>query len=224
MEREVVLKDTRTQRVHKFTSEATTWGQLKEKLDELHIDYTGLEAMEALSNTKFVNDDSILPTNLKYKGEDTNKLFILLLQTKSKVALGEGTRKEAYAKIRVLGLEEEVREAFGCNYTNVATSKLWEVIDKAIAESEEDNEEEGDNEDETVDAYENVDILSKTIAIHLTALVNALINIGAVDPEQLKPLVQSIANHLQKAEKVVTTIGGQHLTEKDIDEIFNVEL
>ena len=68
-------------------------------------------------------------------------------------------RKEAYSLIKEYGLEEEVVNRFGTNYTRTTTAKLEEIIADYLKENEEEEEEENtansENEAQEVEtAYE----------------------------------------------------------------------
>lgn len=131
MERKITVYNTKTQRRYDFNSVANTLADLKADLDLHEIDYSDLDFTEGVSNTQLLDDTSLLPSNLNYKGKVTNDLVILLTNTKKKNSLGAYTRKEAYAKIKELGMEEKVKEAYGKNYTLVSTENLSAIIDEA---------------------------------------------------------------------------------------------
>lgn len=128
MERKITVYNTKTQRRYDFNSVANTLADLKADLDLHEINYSDLDFTEGISNTQLLDDTSLLPSNLSYKGKVTNDLVILLTNTKKKNSLGAYTRKEVYAKIKELGLEEKAKEVYGKNYTLVTTENLSALI------------------------------------------------------------------------------------------------
>ena len=121
--REIIVANTKTQKRTKIESAATTLGELKADMRSAGIEYDGMTFTEGISKTQLVEDNSQLPTNVMYKGERTNNLVILLTNTEKKIASG-ADRSELYNQIKSQGLQEEIRNRFGKNYTNVSTSDL----------------------------------------------------------------------------------------------------
>ena len=134
--RKITVVTSRSKSV--IMSEATTLGQLKEDLCRNGIDYTDMEFYEGLSRTTLVDDASILPTNLSYKGATTNELIISLTTKQKKIKSGAMNRHEAYTKVKELGLGEAIKGRFGKNFTQVKTDdlvKFIESIDKKAIKS-----------------------------------------------------------------------------------------
>lgn len=129
-ERTIKVADTKTQKRYTITTNASTLGELKETLRANNIDYSGMEFTEGITKTTLVNDDSILPANVPFRGRTTNDLVILLTNTRKNIASGMD-RKEAYALIKKYGLQEEAKSAFGRNFTLVSTADLECLISKA---------------------------------------------------------------------------------------------
>ena len=137
--REILIANTKTQKRSKVTTNATTLGELKVALDNAGIDYGGMTFTEGISKTQLLGDETQLPQNVIYKGQPTNNLVILLTNTKKNISSGAGSRKEAYDAIKANDLAEDIKEAFGTNYTHVSTANLWDFIDgkvEAIPEEE----------------------------------------------------------------------------------------
>lgn len=97
MERKVTVYNNKTKKRYSFNSVANTLADLKADFDLHGIDYSGLDFTEGISNTQLLDDNSLLPSILSYKGKVTNDLVILLINTKKKDSLSAYTRKEAYA-------------------------------------------------------------------------------------------------------------------------------
>lgn len=169
-EREILVANTKTQRRYKITTSATTLGELKAAMRENDIDYNGLEFTEGITKTQLLDDASLLPANVPYKGGMTNNLVILLTNTKKKIDSGcddvsMTDRAEAYRIIKEHDLQEAVKMEFGRNFTQVPTAALWlfiqnNGIDTGSCEDEYDDEEE---EVEVSDIVDNLFTLVQTL-------------------------------------------------------------
>lgn len=106
--------------------ECNTLGELKTLLREKGIDYSDKEFVEGVTNTKLLSDDSRIPTNIPFKGNYTNDVFINILNKDTKIKSGvnyaELSRSELlrvakpYAKI----IEHEL----GMNYTRAKSADI----------------------------------------------------------------------------------------------------
>ena len=92
------------------------------------IDYTGMSFTEGITKTQLLGRDSLLPTNVMYKGQPTNNLVILLTNTTKNISSGAISRKEAYRLVKELELQNAILEGEGKNYTQVKTDDLEEYI------------------------------------------------------------------------------------------------
>lgn len=104
-------------------STATTLGELKAEMRTAGIDYTDMSFYEGHIRAELLDDDSILPTNIPYKGQVVNDLVFMLSTTNKKIKSGVD-RSEVYQTIKNLNLEEEVKRIFGRNFTQVPTADL----------------------------------------------------------------------------------------------------
>ena len=109
--------------------EATNLGELKRIMVSKGIDIENMDFMEGVSNVVLRDDNSVLPTNIPYKGSTTNNLFIYLSLKNKKISSGVMSRKEVYQYLNEHGLAEEVKRAFGRNYTQVSTEHLLAFIE-----------------------------------------------------------------------------------------------
>jgi hypothetical protein len=75
-----------------------------------------------------VDDSSVLPTNVMYKGAPTNNLVMLLTNPNKQIASGAMDRKEAYRLVKEMNLQDAIAEGEGTNYTRVKTDVLEEYI------------------------------------------------------------------------------------------------
>ena len=147
MERTIQIANTKTQRRYSIETSATTLGELKAQMTAQGIDYSGMTFTEGISKTQLLSDDSLLPTNVMYKGQPTNNLVMLLTNTNKQIASGSVTvsdrsRKSAYMIIKEMGKEamDEIKDIYGKNYTQVTTDNLWQYIDDNSEEVEEPEE------------------------------------------------------------------------------------
>ena len=128
--REILVANTRTQRRDKIVTNATTLGELKSALTSAGIDFSGMTFTEGISKTQLLDDATQLPQNVMYKGNPTNNLVILLTNTKKNIASGIMSRQEAYSAIKKHNLQDEIKEVFGRNFTQVATDALETFLAK----------------------------------------------------------------------------------------------
>lgn len=125
--RKIVIVNTKTQRKSVIETAATTLGELKTALKEAGIDYTGMTFYEGISKIELKQDDSVLPHDVPYKGTTTNNLVFMLTNTNKNIKSG-ADRKQLYADIKNLHLENKVKEIYGKNYTQVSSLELTDVI------------------------------------------------------------------------------------------------
>lgn len=112
--------------------ECNTLGELKALLREKGIDYSDKEFVEGVTNTKLLSDDSRIPTNIPFKGQTTNDVFINILNKDTKIKSGvdyaELSRSELlrvakpYAKI----IEHEL----SMNYTRAKSADIIAFLEK----------------------------------------------------------------------------------------------
>jgi len=128
-ERTIIVSSSRAQRKYQIQSKATTLEEFKAECREAGIDYSGLTFVEAISNTELLNDNSLLPREVTFKGKKTNNLVFSLTAPRKNIGSGAMSRKEAYAKIKELGLQQDCIDQFGDNYTRVSTENLVKMIE-----------------------------------------------------------------------------------------------
>lgn len=143
--REILIANSKDQRRYKIITAATTLLQLKEDImsnnnvqmyDGVNwipntepINTSGMTFTEGITKTQLVADDSVLPTNVMFRGTPTNSLVILLTNTTKNIASGAGDRKTAYELIKQMGLQDTIKEIYGKNFTQVSTDNLYAVIE-----------------------------------------------------------------------------------------------
>lgn len=133
--RKITVIETRNSKKTIIETAATTLGELKGDFSAHGIDYSDMTFFEGLTKTELINNDSILPTNVMYKGTPTNNLTIMLTNSNKKIksgALSETTpRSVVYSHIQNMGLQTQCVTRFGRNYTQVPTASLIALINDA---------------------------------------------------------------------------------------------
>lgn len=124
--------DTRTMQKKSFDSQATTVAELKADLRRLGISTEGMVIQEGLTKTEFTSDAALLPHDVPYKGGITNNLVFRITQAEKKIKSGAGmSRKEAYDKVKELGLTKAIAKKYKKNFTMCKTTELIAEIEAA---------------------------------------------------------------------------------------------
>ena len=130
MSRKVTVLIESTQSKVVFESNATTLGELKNELRERQVRYdSDCVFKEAASKTILTSDESILPSNIPWKGQVTNDLVFMVTAPQKKIRSGAMDRKEAYARVKELGLQGRIQELEGKNFTQCSTTILISYIE-----------------------------------------------------------------------------------------------
>lgn len=108
-------------------STATTLGELKAEMRTAGIDYTDMSFYEGHIRAELLDDNSILPTDIPYKGQVVNDLVFMLSTTNKKIKSGVD-RAEVYQMIKDMNLQDRVKSIFGKNFTQVSTADLMTVV------------------------------------------------------------------------------------------------
>lgn len=131
MSRKVTVLVESTQSKVVFESNATTLGELKNELREKQVRYdSDCVFKEAASKTILTSDESILPSNIPWKGQVTNDLVFMVTAPQKKIKSGAMDRKEAYARVKELGLQGKIQEHEGKNFTQCSTAVLISYIEE----------------------------------------------------------------------------------------------
>ena len=130
MSRKVTVLVESTQSKVVFESNATTLGELKNELRERQVRYdSDCVFKEAASKTILTSDESILPSNIPWKGQVTNDLVFMVTAPQKKIRSGAMDRKEAYTRVKELGLQGKIQEHEGKNFTQCSTAILISYIE-----------------------------------------------------------------------------------------------
>lgn len=128
--RKVTIISTKGQTKTTIETQASTLGELKVDMSAAGINYDDMAFYEGVSKTGLVNDDTILPSNLPFKGTVTNDLLIMLTVKDKKITSGAMTRAEAYAAVKSGNLQHAVVAKFGKNFTQCSTDDLVAFLSK----------------------------------------------------------------------------------------------
>lgn len=129
MKRNVIVICSNTQSRHNFNDvEVNTLADVKALLDENGINYADQAFYEGVSKAEYDSDDSVMPSNLPFKGKVTNDLVFMLSNKSKKIASGAYTRQECYQFIKDNRLSKAIMEEYGLMYTSVSTEKLNDFI------------------------------------------------------------------------------------------------
>ena len=130
MSRKVTVLVESTQSKVVFESNATTLGELKNELREKQVRYdSDCVFKEAASKTILTSDESVRPSNIPWKGQVTNDLVFMVTAPQKKIKSGAMDRKEAYVRVRELGLQGKIQEHEGKNFTQCSTAILISYIE-----------------------------------------------------------------------------------------------
>lgn len=112
--------------------ECNTLGELKALLREKGIDYSDKEFVEGVTNTKLLSDDSRIPTNIPFKGQTTNDVFVNILNKDTKIKSGvnyaELSRSELLRVAKPYAVEIEA--SLGVNYTRAKSADIAVFLEK----------------------------------------------------------------------------------------------
>lgn len=216
--REILVASTKTQTRKKIMSTAETLGELMVDLDNNGIDYTDMTFTEGITKTQLLDPATQLPKDVMYKGSPTNNLIILLTNTRKKISSGiERNRANAYDIIKEKGLQDEIKEEYGKNYTLLPNSDLWEFIDKI-------EKDEVDEKTTATEDYDDVeDILEGFKKFLYLALDNALITDDRLSDfvDEIKEISVYYEPTPKKPKKESYTLGGSKVSDEDIDNMIN---
>ena len=134
--RKITVLVESTQSKHVLQSNATTLGELKDELRDKNISFNPDDVFkEGMSKTVLTTDESILPSNIPWRGEVTNDLIFMITAPQKKIKSGVMTRAEVYAEIKRLKLQDTISKKMGRNFTQCPTAVLLTFIDEASENS-----------------------------------------------------------------------------------------
>lgn len=209
--RKITIVQTKNQKKSVIMSSATTLAELKNDLRANGIDYDGMTFFEGTSKVELINNDSVLPHDVPYKGTVTNELVFMLTNTNKKIRSGAMSRAEAYSKIRSMGLGELCKEKYGKNFTQCSTADLISLIEgnttkeapKTTKKEEKPVKEEPKKEEtEEVPAKENTECVDNVARAAISKLVEILESNGTIEDYEKEEVLDILGG---KAEVASTT-------------------
>ena len=128
--RKITVVNSMSQSSKTIMSGASTLGELKNDLTANHITFNNeCSFTEGISRTALLSDDSQLPMNVTYRGNQTNELVILISATKSKIGSGAFERSDLYYILHNdVNLRLYILEQSGKNFTNISTAELNNLV------------------------------------------------------------------------------------------------
>lgn len=134
--RKITVLVESTQSKHVLQSNATTLGELKDELREKNISFNSDDVFkEGMSKTVLTTDESILPSNIPWRGDVTNDLIFMITAPQKKIKSGVMTRAEVYAEVKRLKLQDIISKKIGKNFTQCSTAVLLTFLDEASKNS-----------------------------------------------------------------------------------------
>lgn len=188
--RKVIIVTSGGQSKRVVETGAETLGQLKEDLRAANIDYAGKTFFEGLSKTELTHDDSLLPKDIMRNGVPTNNLVFMLTTPQKKIRSGAMDRKEAYARIKELGLQDACIREFGKNFTMCKTNELIALIEEATKTPEEEVTE------RVAIVESNKEKITTSTAVEnaIRELVDVLYNNDCIDSEEADKILGILPN------------------------------
>lgn len=133
MKRNVIVISSNTQTRKDFKDvEVTTLADVKKLLDDAGISYTDQAFYEGVSKAEYTSDDSIMPSNMPFKGEITNDLVFMLSNKSKKISSGARSRQECFKFIKEHNMAKSIKEKYNLMYTSVSTDDLNKEIDSFV--------------------------------------------------------------------------------------------
>ena len=111
--------------------ECNTLGELKALLREKGIDYSDKEFVEGVTNTKLLSDDSRIPTNIPFKGQTTNDVFINILNKDTKIKSGVNYAELSRSDLLRVAkpYAKEIEHKLSMNYTRAKSADIIEFLE-----------------------------------------------------------------------------------------------
>lgn len=135
MSRKITVLVEKTQSKVVLESNATTLGELKSELNRQGVTFNSDDVFkESRTKSILASNESVLPTNVPWKGSVTNELVFMITAPHKKIKSGAMSRAEVYAKVKELGLQDRIQKGEGKNFTQCSTAVLVSYIEKSVKE------------------------------------------------------------------------------------------
>ena len=175
-------------------SSAETLGELKRDLAQNGIDYEGKTFREGLSRTELVDDASVLPRDLEWKGAKTNNLVFTLTTANKKIRSGAMSRPEAYEAVKKAGLQDAIKAKFGKNFTQVGTADLEAFLSKKAPKV-------APEAPKSEKAKAKPEAAGCPLEGKFNALVEVLVSNGTLEDYEAEEILGTVAKEAPKASK-----------------------
>lgn len=202
--RKVIVLVQSTGKKSVVEGEIKTLADLKHFMNVQGVDYPQeCEFKEAKTKTIFVDNDAVLPTGVEWKGEVSDDLIMYVTAPKKKIKSGVMNRKEVFEYIKKNNLQDDVKERFGKNFTQVSTDNLLKLIDsvskKEIKTSNKNNKKEEKKvvENKSVETTSNTDV----ILDNLKDTIESLYEEDELNKYAYENLISILSGNENKAEK-----------------------
>ena len=199
--RKITVVNSMSQSSKTIMSGASTLGELKNDLTANHITFNNdCSFTEGISRTALLNDDSQLPMNVTYRGNQTNELVILISATKSKISSGAFERGDLYYMIHNdVNLRLYILEQSGKNFTNISTAELNNLVNNyqehhTLAHTVTPDEEEDDYQSDDVCSDEDDDDEDSDVR---NDVYEALNEIDCFDETDINLVMEFIKNFME---------------------------
>lgn len=208
MERKITILSNKGTNTKVINTLATTRGELELDMAAAGINFEGMSFFEGISKTELMDANSILPTNLTYKGQVTNDLVILLTVKDKKIASGlDRTRREIYNEIADNNYQKEISEKFNKSYTILSNDVLNDYLDSKI------------KQEESFDSDMNV---FQQLSFALILVIDELIEEGILS-EECETQINEVFNGQLKEIIDVVTKGPKkdNFKQEELDDMFS---
>lgn len=128
MERVIYINDTASNKTVKLTTNATTFGEVKQAASQAGINTSGKEWLEGITKTIMTTDDTQLPHDVSYQGKITNDLVFVLTNTNKQIKSGAMSYAEMKAYIKNNNLVDAFTTRYGKSYTQGSSAQFTEFI------------------------------------------------------------------------------------------------
>lgn len=187
--KKITVISTKNQSKTVIDSNALTLGDLKVELDNAGIDYKGMTFYEGITKTELIDDSSLLPKDVTYKGEVTNNLVFMLTVPNKKI--GSGTTITSRKEIGIYfkkhkDIYDEFKETFHKNWTICKTSDIIDFINDAESKKitkEGPKEEPKEVVEEEMPKVSN-ELSKRDLLLSIKALVDRLLELEDVPTEE----------------------------------------
>lgn len=132
--RKITVLSEKSQSKTVIETDVTTLGELKSVLSEHGVSFDSDSVFkEGRSKTILATNDSVLPSNIPWKGETTNDLVLMITAPHKKIKSGAvSKRTDLYNKVKELKLQDLIQKGEGKNFTQCTTAVLESYVTEAL--------------------------------------------------------------------------------------------